>query len=362
MPHIATGQPATAKPVIGVIGGGMISQIAHLPFYLSDERVSVQAVAESRSSLVAHLKDVMGVGTVLSDYRDILVDPEIDTVIIIVPRQATGPLVLEALNAGKNVITEKPMAFTTEQAYRCVHVAEDKGLIYLVGFMKRYDAGIRYAKQRVDEYMASRQLGSFLYARFFDFAKSYAHKPPPHQRPAESRVVRFDAWPTQPAWLPEKHHAMYGWFVNTVIHDINLMRYFFGDGMQLDYAATRQERALTAYFDWTGVPVTFECAISETGFWHQGAEFIFEQGRVSLTIPSPMDDQHITAVTIDDNRAATIGKIEDIPVEWCFRSQAKAFIEHLVTGKGAVTLGKDCLGDMELVEDIWRQVIDKVRD
>ncbi len=350
-------QNITEKPVIGVIGGGMISQIAHLPFYLNDERVSVRAVAESRPSLVAHLKDAMGIRTVLADHRDILTDPDIDTVVIIAPRQATGPMVLEALNAGKNVITEKPMAFTAEQARRHVRVAAEKKLTYLVGFMKRYDAGVRRAKRRVDEFVASRRLGDLLYARFFDFAKSYAHTPPTHHRPTESRAVRFDTWPTEPPWLPEKYHSMYGWFINAVTHDINLMRYFFGDEMKLNHAATGQGKALTACFDCGGVPVTFECAASETGFWHQGAEFIFEQGRVSLALPSPMDDGCVASVIIDNNRTGVIGKPEKVPPEWCFASQARAFIGHLVSGEDVVTLGWDCLRDMELSEDIWRQVI-----
>lgn len=352
----------TDKLTIGVIGGGMISQIAHLPFYIEDERVRVAAVAESRPSLVAHLRDVLGVKNVLSNHRDILDDEDIGTVIIIAPRQSTGPLVLEALNAGKNVLTEKPMAFTAEQARRHVDAATANGVSYVVGFMKRYDAGVQAAKRHVDELIVSGRFGRLLYARFYDFAKSYAHTPPAHKRPEESRVIRFDTWPTAPDWLGERHRDMYGWFINAASHDVNLMRYFFGDALDLRYADAPCDGALSAHFHCGNIPVTFECAVSETGVWQQGAEFLFERGRVALTIPSPMDSESVAQVVIDDNSTgkadAYVRNVVEAPVEWCFKSQARAFIDHLVTGQDMLTNGEDCLRDMVMIENIWRKIVE----
>lgn len=341
----------------------MISQIAHLPFYLEDSRVRVVAVAESRPSLIANLHNALHVEQVFVDHRDILNDETISTVVIVAPRQCTGPLVLEALCAGKNVITEKPMAFTAAQAQRHVAVAQDKGLAYLVGFMKRYDAGIQAAQRVVRDLLASDRFGRLLYARFYDFAKSYAHQPQPHKRPEESRTTRFETWPTAPDWLDEGYHRMYGWFVNAASHDVNLMRYFFGDALSLMYADAPNENALSAYYRYNDAPVTFECAASETGVWEQGAEFVFEKGRVALSIPSPMDVKSVSAVVIDDNsngKAASYEReILDIPAEWCFKSQARAFIDHLTLGKEILTSGRDCVHDLVMTEHIWRKIIER---
>lgn len=352
----------TDKLTIGVIGGGMISQIAHLPFYLEDDRVCVAAVAESRPSLVTHLRDVLGIEHVPADHHDILNNEDISTVVVVAPRQCTGPLVLESLNAGKNVITEKPMAFTAEQARRHVDAAKANGVSYVVGFMKRYDSGVQAAKRSVDDFLKSGRFGRLLYARFYDFAKSYAHTPPPHKRPEESRTARFDAWPTLPDWLDERHRDMYGWFINAASHDVNLIRYFFGDALDLRYADAPCDGALSAHFHCGGTPVTFECVASETGVWQQGAEFVFEKGRIALSIPSPMDTESVARVVIDDNAQgkadAYTRKTLETPVEWCFKSQARAFIDHLTMGREILTSGEDCLRDMVMIENIWRKIVE----
>src|SRR5258706_477349 len=94
---------------IGLVGGGMIAQIGHLPFYLNDPRCDVACIAEPRPSLMDALAQQVGAARLVKDHKALLADPDIKAVVISVPRAATGPLTLGALEAGKHVMTEKPM-------------------------------------------------------------------------------------------------------------------------------------------------------------------------------------------------------------------------------------------------------------
>src|SRR3954447_21786890 len=127
---------------IGIIGGGMISQVAHLPFYFADPRCDIVAVAESRPSLVEALGELYRTTRVVPHHREILDDTSIAAVVIVGPRPSMGPLALEALQAGKHVLMEKPMAHTAMQAARLVAAADAARLKLAVGFMKRCDPGI----------------------------------------------------------------------------------------------------------------------------------------------------------------------------------------------------------------------------
>ena len=98
--------------------------------------------------------------------------------------------------------------------------------------MKRYDTGVQAAKRQVDDLIESGRYGRLLLVRFYDFAKSYAHKPPVHKRPEESRPSRLPTWPLSPEWVPEEYEDAYAWFVNAASHDINLIRYFMGDELE----------------------------------------------------------------------------------------------------------------------------------
>src|SRR4051812_37272224 len=108
---------------IGVIGGGMISQVAHLPFYFADPRCEIAAISESRPSLVQALGEKYPTARIVPRHREMLDDPRIAAIVIVGPRPSMAPLALEALQAGKQVMMEKPMAHTATQAMRLVTAA-----------------------------------------------------------------------------------------------------------------------------------------------------------------------------------------------------------------------------------------------
>lgn len=342
---------------IGIVGGGMVSQIAHLPFYLADQRCEVVAVAESRPSLVRHLSDTLKVNRVVMDHHVLLDDPSISAVIIIAPRQATGPLALSALEAGKDVLVEKPLAHTFQQVEKLVNMAADRDKLLGVAFMKRYDPGVQAAKQEVDHLVSSGVLGQMLLARFYDYARDYAHPPPPHKRPEESRTVRFETWPTSPDWLSKTRADDYAWFMNAASHDINLLTYFFPvNELRLMHASSPVGWGLTATFEANRTPVVFELAKSASGEWLQGAEFIFEKGRLLLEIPSPMAVDQVGRVRINENNGAT--SVRELFVEkvWSFKCQAHAFVGNLLERQKPLTSGVDAMNDLCLIEEIWQRI------
>jgi predicted dehydrogenase len=339
---------------IGMLGGGMVNQIGHLPFYLADKRCEVVCVAESRPSLITALRGQLGADRVVEDYRAMLADPRVQAVVISVPRAATGPLTLETLEAGKHVMAEKPMAHSAGQARRLADAARSRGLTYMVGYMKRYDPGIQAAKALLDQVMAEGRLGRLLLARFYDYSNAYAVAPPPHVRPKESRVQRFATWPTHPDWLPEAHRGVFAWFMNAASHDINLLRYFFPDNIEVVGAHCAGDACVVATLKRGGDTITFEATKTLAGRWLEGADFLFERGRIALTIPSPMATDRVTEGVIDDERRGVVGEQVAAGRGWSFARQATGFVDALTGTAEPMTTGEDGFADMELTEAIWR--------
>jgi predicted dehydrogenase len=341
---------------IGFIGGGMMAQIGHLPFYLADLRVEVAAVVEERPSLREALSTKLGVDRLLPSREALLSRPDIDAVVISSPRPATGPLTLEALSAGKHVLAEKPMAHSVAQARRLVEAARERKLIYAVGYMKLFDPGVVAAKAALDEIRTSGRLGRLLSARVYDFSKSYAFPVPPHTRPSDSRAERYPVWPTYPDWLEERYRAAYAWFLNSASHDVSLMRHLLSGPVSVTGAASPSDGAVSALLQVGDVPVHLEIAKADAGRWLEGAEFLFEAGRLALSIPSPMATDEVTHVTIDDLRLGLVGEALETGTGWSFERQAKGFVDSLVAGHVNVASGEAALGDMELIEAIWRNI------
>ena len=69
---------------------------------------------------------------VSGDYRDMLRDPAVDAVAIATPVSTHFELAMAALQAGKHVLVEKPMASSTEEAARLIEAAASRGLTLMV--------------------------------------------------------------------------------------------------------------------------------------------------------------------------------------------------------------------------------------
>jgi predicted dehydrogenase len=341
---------------IGFLGGGMIAQIGHLPFYLGDPRCEVRAIAESRPSLVDALTRKFGIKHIVRDHRVLLDDPEIQAVVISAPRAATGALTLEALEAGKHVMAEKPMAHSVEQAQKLVDAASRRKLVYAVGFMKRYDPGVQAAKALVDEVVADGRLGRMLLARFYDFSNAYAVAPPPHVRPGESRPERFATWPLFPDWLPEAYRSVYPWFINVASHDINLLRLFFPRDVEVMGAHCDGSASVAATLRKGDVNIALEVTKTAAGRWIEGGDFLFEHGRIQVLIPSPMATESVSEVLVDDARRGLVGERVSAGTGWSFARQATGFVDALTGTAAPQTSGEEGLADMVLTEQIWRRM------
>jgi predicted dehydrogenase len=342
---------------LGVIGGGMMSQVGHLPFFVSDPRCEVVAVAESRPSLVAALTGDFGVARVVPHHREILGDPDIDAVVISAPRPATALITEEALEAGKHVLAEKPMALTSGDAARLVDLAREKGLTYAVGFMKRYDPGIEAGRAVFSDLIDTGRLGTLLAARFHDFSRNYAMAPPAHTRPAESRAERFPTSDACPAWLPAAFQGDWEWFLNAGSHDLNLIHFFFPDTVDVVAAAHPCPGAIAAILRWRDVAITLEVVKSAIGVWREGAEFVFENGCLTLDIPSPMAVDGVTRARLEENIDQPTSRMLETGSGWSFARQASGFLGALSGGSPPAATGADALRDMRLNDAIWKRIV-----
>lgn len=343
---------------IGIIGGGMMSQVGHLPFYIDSPRCRVEWLAETRPSLVDFLskQEMLRDVCIAPDYNELLATKDVDAVIICAPRAATGQIALDCLNAGMNILTEKPMSHTLEQGRQLVEVASHKSLIYAVGYMKRYDPGIQATKKIFDELIASKNLGAFLYGRFFIHSKTNAHEPPPHKRPSETRPLRFKEWPLWPAWIPESLQDTYAWFMNSTSHDINLINFFFERALNVESAKIMANGSGVCTLSDASFLISLDFSKCETGRWNEGGELVFDQGRIVFSVPSPMNTHGVTRFHVEKNGKVHREHTIDTDSVWSFQRQADAFIDSLLGGEPPLTTGMEGLRDLELIEDIWRKV------
>jgi predicted dehydrogenase len=129
---------ATLKPIrTAIFGTGFMGRV-HLEAVRRVESVEAVAIAGRNAEAARRLGAGFSVPTISIDYREVLRDPAIDAVHICTPNPQHFPMTKDALEAGKHVICEKPLATSLEQSEELVSLAERQGVRNCVCHNLRY--------------------------------------------------------------------------------------------------------------------------------------------------------------------------------------------------------------------------------
>src|SRR3990167_3087086 len=150
---------------IGMIGAGFIGQQAHIMNYAEIAHCKIVALAEYRPNLLHSVADKFKIERRYSNHHDLLFDSDVDAVVVVTPRAYIGPVVMDCLKAKKHVLSEKPMSSTVRQGELLVSETTANQVSYVVGYMKRYDDGVQSAKQHLNNFIESNELGEILFVR-----------------------------------------------------------------------------------------------------------------------------------------------------------------------------------------------------
>jgi predicted dehydrogenase len=143
---------------IGFVGAGQFAD-SFIPLFKLHPDVEAVYATDLVPARAAHAMESLGADKVFSSYEDLL-SSDCDAVAIFTQRWTHGPLVLQALEAGKHVYSTVPMAVSVEQISDILGVLRSTGLIYMMGETSFYYPAAVYARRR----LAAGDFGRVFYA------------------------------------------------------------------------------------------------------------------------------------------------------------------------------------------------------
>jgi predicted dehydrogenase/threonine dehydrogenase-like Zn-dependent dehydrogenase len=197
--------PVQGRPVnVAIIGAGSFVTSMHLPNMKEQQAdFNLRAVCNRTGYKAKEVANNWGAQYHTTDVARIFADEEIDLVIITTRHDSHADLSIAALEAGKHVFVEKPVATTTDQLLRvgrALEFAQSNGLVYMPGFNRRFADGIQLIKAE----MTSRVSPAFI---------SYV---------VNTNRVDDDSW----------LHLDGGRIVGEVCHFIDVCRYLVGSAVE----------------------------------------------------------------------------------------------------------------------------------
>jgi predicted dehydrogenase len=132
---------------IAIVGTGMIGAVHRRAALLAGAQV--RGVAASSAQRAREVAQAWDVPRAYRDIEELIADPQVQVVHVCTPNHLHRAMAQAALDAGKHVICEKPLATTLEDAQALAALAAATGLVATVPFVYRYHPVIREARARV---------------------------------------------------------------------------------------------------------------------------------------------------------------------------------------------------------------------
>jgi predicted dehydrogenase len=258
---------------VGVLGCGPIAQAAHFESCTKARNAELHAICDIADDLRDRMAATHAPRRSFADYDAMLADPDLEAVIIATSDAFHVDAAIRALQAGKHVLCEKPLATNVDDAERLRAVVIATGLTLQVGHMKRYDAGLQAAKTFIDGPMGQMVA---LKAWYCDNTHRYA------MTDAVQPLIVTSAQARKPTGNPKADLDRY-YMLAHGSHLVDTARYFAGDILAVDARLSNRAGIRCWFIDVAfanGVLGHLDLTVAVRMDWHEGFQIYGEHGSI----------------------------------------------------------------------------------
>lgn len=257
----------------GIIGCGDVTEIKSGPAFNKVNNSSLVAVMRRDAAKAEEYARRHNVPRWYNDADKLIADPEVNAIYVATPPSSHEEYAIAAINAGKPVYLEKPMANTYELAHHIAEVAKEKNIKLVVAHYRREQPRFKKIKQLINE----KAIGEILVANL----KLY--------KPSLTKEELEDP---RNAWRVDPAIAGGGLFHDLAPHQLDLMYYFFGEAKKANGIATNQGSSYKADNLVAG-NILFKNQIAFNGVWCFNAaneaktdycEILGTKGKISFNV------------------------------------------------------------------------------
>lgn len=196
---------------VGIIGCGKIAQTRHIPEYIANPYSEIAGYYDFNMARAQELADKFG-GKAYSSVEEMLGDGDVDAVSVCTSNDTHASITIAALEAGKHVLCEKPMATNLEDCEKMVEAAEKSGKYLMIGMNQR----LAKAHVKAKELIQKGEIG-----RIVSFKSTFGHGGP-------------ETWSIDPgmnSWFFDRKKAAMGAMADLGVHKTDLIQFLTGQNV-----------------------------------------------------------------------------------------------------------------------------------
>lgn len=335
-----------SRPGVAIVGLGAIARTHAAAYRRLADVVDLVAVCDIDRDLATRFAAEFG-GTATFDLREVIDDPRVDVVDLILPHHVHVAAAMSVLEAGKHLIIEKPVAGTYAEALAICRRAEEAGVHFMVAENTRYVA----AYMAVERLLRAGRIGEVIHARTFLRSNEKAHL-------------------SQPGYWRTRYALGGGLILDTGAHSFYLLKWLLGDIAEVngfsaklfplpneieDTAEVRGRLASGAYFS-CGFTSVAEIPHSERLELYGTAGGIVVDQMADPVVKVFGGDQDFPGEAV---AGVPFGPDGWHPGGWHYESviaEVTDYVRSLVEGRAPLIVAADCAYAIRVVDAAYRSI------
>jgi predicted dehydrogenase len=323
----------------------------------------ISALCDLSPTTLDRLGDQYGVARRFTDWGALLEEP-LDAVMVLTSG-SHEPIAVAAAAAGRHVFIEKPIALSEAEGNAILAAGRRTGVRLMVGYMKRYDPGVeRLAKELADltdlrlaisttaEFPLKWYIEQYPLIRSSDIDRETLGE---LQADDDARVTRAIGTAN-----PVLRFAYRNSLLDSMIHDINLMRGLLGDLVKLQYADV-SEAGVSLFVEYAGTDAAMHWVYLKDGVAAYRQEFAFfsPRRRLTLNFPSPFLRNVPTQLVIEAgslDRPESTRTSETVSQESAFKRELLEFHACITEDREPRTTAAEAVRDVAFCQSVIKAV------
>jgi len=347
---------------VGVIGLGEVAQVVHLPVLQSlPHMYEIAAVCDVSPTLVRVMGEQYGVDRRYESAADMVAAGGLDAVLVLNSDEYHAEGVLLALEAGLDVLVEKPMCLSPREAEDIIAARDRSGRTVMVGYMRRFAPAFLEAKERLAG------LGTINYVRVRDIIgrnQLIVDRTSTVERPSDI-----------PAWLGEDKRSRGRQLVAEAVgpvsdqlagtyrllcglgsHDFSAMRELIGKPKGVLAAALSSGgRFVTAFLDYGDFVVTYETGVDDQLRFDAHIEVYGATQQIRVQYDTPYVRHFPTTVVTEETDGDVFRRSVSRPdLKDPYTHELEYFHHAVTTGSPVKTTPEDFVEDLDIFAEVIR--------
>lgn len=313
----------------GVISTAKIGREKVIPAMQAGRYSTVTAIASRNMEQARRVADQLGIPHVFGAYEAMLESDTIDAVYIPLPNQLHVSWSIKALQAGKHVLCEKPVAMSASEAQQLLEAARQyPALKIMEGFMYRFHPQWQTARKLVND----GKIGTLKTVHSF-----------------------FSYYNTDPVNIRNKPETGGGGMMDIGCYCVSLSRFLFGGEPvkvtgQVEFdPQLKTDRLASGILQFENGTATFTCSTQLSPF--QRVQIFGTGGRIEIEIPFNAPPDKVTRLWVHDTNG--MEEIQFDPIDQ-YTIQGDLFSQAVLENKPVPTPLEDAVANMKVIEEVLR--------